>query len=247
MNAVADPARLPACDVLAFGPHPDDVEIACAGTLLRLVRAGRSVALVDLTRGEAGSRGTVSDRDAEAAAAGKALGAVARCNLGLPDTGVRVDDGATDLVVAALRAARPRLVLAPHERDVHPDHTAGAQLVRRATFLAGLAKHRPALGAPHRPRVVLHYPGNQPVEPTLVVDVSDLLDAKAAVVRCYRSQLDRPDDDPTSRAHFVQGLDLLGRADVRQRAYGARIAVVAGEGFWHDGPLPVGALDWLLG
>ena len=100
-------AKLPQCDVLAFGPHPDDVEIGCGGTLLLMKQAGMKVAIVDCTRGEMGSRGTAADRDAEAEAAAAALGLDARANLGLKDTGIRDDDDATDLVVGAIRAARP--------------------------------------------------------------------------------------------------------------------------------------------
>ena len=235
-----DVSSLPTCDVLAFGPHPDDVEIACGGTLLLMKQAGMSVAIVDCTRGEMGSRGTAADRDAEAEAASRALGLDARGNLGLKDTGIRDDDAATDLVVSALRSVRPKVVFAPHEHDVHPDHTNAARLVGRAHFLAGLRAHRPQLGAPHRAQTLLRYPGNQLVEPTVVVDISAVADQKVEVVRCYASQI-----APPSTEHLVQGLDLLERTIVRQRAMGATIAAVAGEGFCHDGPLPVHDVSWL--
>ncbi|MFK7739489.1 MAG: bacillithiol biosynthesis deacetylase BshB1 [Planctomycetota bacterium] len=243
MITANDPSELPACSVLAFGPHPDDIEIACGGTLLQLMASGETVAMVDLTRGEMGSSGTAADRDAEAEAAGKALGAVARCNLRIPDTGVRdEDEAATALVVAAMRACQPKLVFAPHERDVHPDHSAAARLIGRAHFLAGLRNFRPELGARrHRAQLLLRYPTNQLVEPTIVVDISDSAARKAEVVRCYRSQL-----QPKDTSHLVQGLDLLERTQVRERAFGATIAAVAGEGFVHDGPLPVRALEALL-
>lgn len=241
MMTVAEPSKLPACDVLAFGPHPDDIEIACGGTLLLLQQKGSTVALVDCTRGEMGSRGTVVDRDREAEAAANALGVTARCNLRLPDTGIRTDDEATNRVVAAIRAVKPKLIFAPHTRDVHPDHTAAAELIGRAHFLSGLRNYQPSLGAPHRARTLLRYPGNQPVEPTFVVDISDFAAQKADVVRCYASQLDPPDTQ-----HLVQGLDLLKRTIVREQATGAMIAVRAGEGFWHDGPLAVRELEWLL-
>ena len=243
MRSVTDTKLLPRCDVLAFGPHPDDIEIGCGGTLLRLIDAGRSVVMIDLTRGEMGSSGTAADRAAEAEAAGEALGALARCNLGLPDTGVRDDDDdAIAVVVAALRATRPALVFAPHERDVHPDHGAAARLIGSAHFLSGLRNFQPQLGKPHRARVLLRYPTNQLVEPSLVVDISATVDRKADVVRCYRSQLAPPD-----KSHLVQGLDLLERSVVRERALGATIAAAAGEGFVHDGPLPVRDLGSLLG
>ena len=230
------------CDVLAIGPHPDDVEIGTAGTLLLLTAAGHSVSVADLTRGEKGSRGTADERRAEADAAAQALGLRQRVNLGIPDTRVAVDGPHTDLLVALLRRARPRLLFAPFEHDLHPDHTAAAQLVSRAYFLAGLKNHEPQLGAPHRPRLVLRYPGNVPVEPSLVVDISTVAEAKAAAIRCYRSQLAPPD-----RSHLLQGIDVLERAQVRDRFYGARIGVAAAEPFWHDGPLPVRDARSLLG
>lgn len=241
MKAIARAIELPACDILAFGPHPDDIEIACGGTLLLLHSKGHSLALVDCTRGEMGSRGTVADRDQEALAAGEALQATARSNLNLPDTGIRDDDDATNEVVTAIRAVQPKLIFAPHERDVHPDHTAAARLISRAHFLAGLRNYHPNLGKPHRARTILRYPGNQLVEPAIVVDISAFVEAKAKVVRCYRSQLGSADT-----GHLVQGLDLYERTVVRQKAAGAMIAVEAGEGFCHDGPIAGGDLSWMV-
>lgn len=235
-------ATLPLADVMALGPHPDDIEIACAGTLLLLQRAGKRIVLLDFTRGEKGSRGTIAERDAEAALAALRLGVLARANLGLPDTGVYVDDAATDRLVEALRVVRPTLLLAPHANDVHPDHVACAQLTERAFFLAGLRNYQPQLGAPHRPRVLLKYPGNRPIEPTLVVDITTVADAKGDVVRCYRSQL-----NPPQRDHLVLGLDVQERALVRDQFYGSRIGVRAGEPFAHEGPLPVREMSALLG
>lgn len=242
MMTIAEPTKLPACDVLAFGPHPDDIEIACGGTLLLLQQKGSTVALVDCTRGEMGSSGTVDDRDREAHAAATALGVTARCNLGLPDTGIRTDDEASNRVVAAIRAVQPKLIFAPHPRDVHPDHSNAAELIGRAHFLSGLRNYQPSLGKPHRARTLLRYPGNQPIEPTFVVDISAVANQKADIVRCYASQLSPPNTE-----HLVQGRDLLERTIVREHATGVMIAVRAGEGFWHDGPLAVREFGWLFG
>lgn len=236
------PSTLVPCEVLALGPHPDDLEIGVGGTLLLLGGGGHRLALVDCTRGEKGSRGTVADRDAEAAAAAERLGATLRHNLGMPDTGVRVDDASTNALVRVLRTVRPALLLAPHAHDVHPDHTAAAQLIERACFVSGLRNYEPALGAPHRPRLFLRYAGNQHVEPTVCVDITSVRDKKIEVVRCYRSQLNPPD-----RSHLTLGLDVLERADVRDRFHGARIGVAAAEPLWHDGPLPVREMKLLLG
>ena len=125
---------------------------------------------------------------------------------------------------------------------MHPDHTAVAAACERAWFLAGLKNFEPRLGERHRPATMLRYPGNRPVEPTVVVDVSAVVADKAEVLRCYRSQLHPPD-----RSHLVQGLDVLERAEVRDRFHGARIGVRAAEPFWHDGPLALDALALLRG
>ena len=242
MIVVVEPSDLPQCDVLAFGPHPDDIEIACGGTLLLMQKKGFTVALVDCTRGEMGSRGQVEDRDREAIAAANQLGVAARCNLGLPDTGVRTDDEAANRVIAAMRTVKPKLIFAPHQLDVHPDHTATAELITRAHFLSGLRNYQPSLGGPHRAKTLLRYPGNRAVEPTLVVDISDVTKAKAEVVCCYSSQLTTTDTE-----HLVQGRDLLERTIVREQAAGTMIAARAGEGFCHEGPLAVRELGWLVG
>jgi bacillithiol biosynthesis deacetylase BshB1 len=228
-------------DALFFGPHPDDVEIAASGTVLRLGAAGRRISFVDATRGEKGSRGTVQDRDAESAAASRLLGLLERHNLDLPDTQVAVDEPSTRALVEVLRSARPALFFAPVAQDQHPDHTAAAHLAERAMFLAGLANYAPELGAPFRPSLLIRYPGNRPIEPTIVVDISDFQDQKAAVLRCYASQI-----APADRQHLLQRLDVLERSQVRDRFHGARVGVAAAEPFWLDGPLPLHDPDLLF-
>ena len=231
------------CDALFLGPHPDDVEIACSGAILRLLRAGKTSAIVDCTRGEMGSRGTSEQRKQEAAAAAAALGVRDRRNLGLRDTAIVADETSIHLLVAVIRELRPSLLFAPHERDVHPDHVAAAHLASKSWFLAGLARFEPGLGAPHRPRLLIRYPGNVPVDPTFAIDISDLVDQKGEAIRCYRSQL----ADGGTRGHLVQGLDILERAQVRDRFYGARTGCAAAEPFVVDGPLLLRDLASLLG
>jgi bacillithiol biosynthesis deacetylase BshB1 len=236
---VSTPAGI---DVLAVGPHPDDVELACGGTILKLARHGYAVAVLDATRGEKGSRGSAAEREREAVAAATRMGLRERRNLGLPDTGVRASDEATRALVAVLRELRPTLVLAPAVPDVHPDHSGTAELCTRAHFFAGLRNFAPELGAPFRPRLLLRYPGNVPVDPVLCVDISELAADKAELIRCYQSQL-----TGTAQGHFVQGQDLLGRARVRDQFWGMRVGVAAAEAFASDGPLPLSDLRGLLG
>ncbi len=230
-----------AMDVVVLGPHPDDAELGCGGTILKLTAAGRRVAVVDLTRGEMGSLGDPQTRAAECAAASARLGLTERRNLGLPDARLRDDETALRALIEALRALRPSILIAPLERDVHPDHAATGALASRAFFTAGLAALWPELGAAHRPKLFLRYPLHHelPVA-TLCVDTSGQADAKLEALRCYASQL--PGGD---RRHMV-GLDIVERARARDAFYGARAACQAAEPFWLDGPLRVDDLTALL-
>lgn len=178
-------------DVLAIAAHRDDVELTCGGTLLMAAALGRSTAILDLTQGEAGTRGSADLRQREAAAAAKILGVAERANLGLPDAGI-VNTPETRLLLATeIRRLRPRVVIAPPLKGRHPDHIAAAQLVRDASFVAGLAKVLPGT-APHRPHKVIHaVTYRQDFErPTFVVDVSDVFERKMEAIRCYASQFD---------------------------------------------------------
>ena len=229
-----------ACDILAFAPHPDDAEIACGGTLLLLGQQGRKLVVVDATRWEKGTRGDAATRESEAAAATKMLGLLARENLGLADTMVVDDAKSAALLVAAIRRWRPRILLAPHVKDPHPDHVACSQLAARAFFLAGLKNFHPEHGAPHRPAVVLRYPLHEPIEPTLCIDITTVQVKKQQLIACYASQL-----SGASNEHFVKRLAIKERIDVRDRFYGAQIGVTAAEPLWCAGPLAMRDLSVL--
>jgi bacillithiol biosynthesis deacetylase BshB1 len=229
-----------AVDLMVLAAHPDDAEIGCGGTILRCADAGRRVAIVDLTRGETGTRGTPEQRAKEAEAAVALLGVVTRENLGMPDGALTEDEASVAALVEVIRRLRPAILLAPFERDVHPDHVAAAHLARRAFFHAGLVKVRPDLGAPFRPRALLRYPSLESVTPTFCIDVSAVAERKRAVIACYASQIP---GDPAGKAHYVRGLDPIERADVRDRWFGALCGVPAAEPFLTDGPLSLDLLD----
>lgn len=232
------------CDVLTVGAHPDDVELGCGATIARLAAAGRSVGLVDLTAGELGTRGDVGTRRREAEAAAAALGAAWRRCLELPDGHLVADDpDQLASLVAVLRETAPRAVLGPDAGDPHPDHAATAALLGRATFLAGVAKFRPDLGPPARPRLTLAYPGpRQLVTPTLVVDVSAVYARKRAALAAHASQFDPAGGAAT---HLASG-HFLAAIDGRDRAAGNTVGVEHGEAFTAIGPLPAAELVWLL-
>lgn len=183
-------------DVLAVAPHPDDAELGVGGTLAKAAREGRAVGVLDLTRGELGSKGDPETRAREAAAAARVLGLAWRENLGLPDGGLADEPEAARILAMQLRRSRPRVLLAPHPEDRHPDHVDAAALVRRAVHLAGLAR-ADVEGEPHKPERVLWYPGNEPVHPHLLVDVSTTIEVWEAAVLAFASQFEGADVSET--------------------------------------------------
>jgi bacillithiol biosynthesis deacetylase BshB1 len=185
------PTHDPAVDVLAIAAHRDDVELTCGGTLLRAADLGRRTAVVDLTQGEMGTRGSAALRAAEAARAASVLGLAARENLALPDAGITNTPATREALARLIRRFRPQVVIAPSPWARHPDHRVAAELVRDACFVAGLARIAPDVPR-HRPRKVIHAIAyrEDPVKPTFVVDVSDVFERKMEAIRCYGSQFD---------------------------------------------------------
>lgn len=191
---------MPEVDILAFGPHPDDVELGCGGTLIKLADRGCRFAIVDLTRGEMGTRGTVETRAAEAAAASEILGATERVNLGLVDGSVRNDHKSRRKVVEAIRTYRPKLVLAPYHQDRHPDHSHASELIYEAAFVAGLRRYETGQES-YRPPKFVYYMRWYGFEPTFIVDITDQYERKMAAVWAYASQFKPPEraDEPETR------------------------------------------------
>ncbi|HQQ78736.1 MAG TPA: bacillithiol biosynthesis deacetylase BshB1 [Thermoanaerobaculia bacterium] len=223
-------------DVLAFGPHPDDVELGCGGTLAALAGRGRGVGIVDLTRGEMATRGTPETRAAEAAEAARILGARFRVNLDLGDGDLRTDRAAQLRVVEAVRRARPRLVLAPWTEDRHPDHERAGRLVGEAAWYAGLAKLETGL-PPHRPDQVVFYAAYALLSPTFLVDVTATFETKRAALRAYRSQFHDPSAPATGAPEtYVSSKSFWDGVEARARSYGRVANVAFAEGFVSKAP-----------
>src|SRR5579862_3198954 len=176
-------------DILAIAAHRDDVELTCGGTLLRAVGFGRRTAILDLSAGETGTRGTAELRAEEAARAAAVLGVSVRDNLGFPDAGIVNTPETRAQVAMVIRRLAPRVVIAPALRGRHPDHRVTAELVRDACFVAGLAKLGPEL-PPHRPKKVIHCVTYREdwEKPTFVVDITDVFERKLEAIGCYGSQ-----------------------------------------------------------
>jgi bacillithiol biosynthesis deacetylase BshB1 len=178
-----------AVDLLAIAAHRDDVELTCAGTLIKAAKQGYTTAVIDLTQGELGSRGSADLRAAEASRAAEIMGLQARENLGLPDGGIVNDLATRETIARAIRRFKPQIVIAPAREGRHPDHHTTAQLVRDACFVAGLAKLAPDMPK-HRPRKLIHCVSFREDfgKPTFVVDISDEFDQKMQSIRCFDSQ-----------------------------------------------------------
>lgn len=215
-------------DALAVSAHPDDVELTCGGTLARLVASGRTFGIVDLTRGEMGTRGSAEQRDEEARRAAEILGAAFRRTLDCGDGGLRTGRAEELALIEEIRRARPRIVLAPYPDDRHPDHARAGRLVGDAAFYAGLRKIETAHPA-HRPQQVLYFSTMYEQRPDFVVDVSATHEVKMRAIRAFASQF----HDPASTAPqtMLTTESFLAFVEGRARNAGASIGVAFGEGF----------------
>jgi bacillithiol biosynthesis deacetylase BshB1 len=223
-------------DVLAFGAHPDDVELGCGGTMLRLGDAGLRLGVVDLTAGERGSRGTAETRAAEAAKAAAMMRLAARETLGFPDTELQPTLDVRRAVVEAIRRHRPRVVLAPLPQDLHPDHAAAGRAVADAIYPSGMRNYR-AAGEPFRPQRVFRYLMHDEETHAAVVDVTAVWERRIALARCFESQLHRPEADAVGEfATLISRADFLPRIEGRARVWGRRGGFELGEAL-----VPVGS------
>jgi len=219
-------------DLLAIAAHRDDVELTCAGTLLRAADAGHRTGILDLTAGETGTRGSAALRAEEAARAAQILGVSERRNAGLPDAYLQNSDETRRIVVEQIRYFTPRVVILPYPVGRHPDHRITSELGRDACFLAGLARYK-AEGEPHRPHKILYALSyrEDPVKPTFVVDISGQFARKLAAIRCYSSQFDGA---IKAGEIFPTGQDLYSLVETQNAHYGSLIRTRYGEPFYTE-------------
>ncbi|HSO74752.1 MAG TPA: bacillithiol biosynthesis deacetylase BshB1 [Blastocatellia bacterium] len=217
-------------DALAIGAHPDDVEFSCGGTLIKLVSLGYRVGVLDMARGELGTRGNAEIRAKEAQAAAAAMELTVRDNLELPDGHIWLTEESRVKMVRKIRRYRPKVIFTHYWEDPHPDHAHTCQIVREAAHLAGLARYDAETGQERfRPRAVAHFLFPRTVAPTFVVDVSEHAAQKQKAVECYRSQLYDPQSKELETALSSEG--FLRRLEARQRFFGSLIGVDDAEAF----------------
>jgi bacillithiol biosynthesis deacetylase BshB1 len=224
-------------DVLAIAAHRDDVELTCAGTLLKAADAGYRTGILDLTAGETGTRGSAELRAAEAERAAELLGVVERRNAGMPDAHLVNDEASRRVLVEHLRHFAPRVVILPYPVGRHPDHRVASELGRDACFLAGLAKYAGG-GEAHRPHKILYALSyrEDPVKPTFVVDISAHFERKLAAIRCYASQFDGA---KAAGEIFPTGQDLYSLVATQNAHYGSLIRSRYGEPFYTEETMAV--------
>lgn len=230
-------------DILAIGAHPDDAELCVGGTLIKSKSLGYTTGIIDLTQGEMGSRGDSKTRLEEAEAAARVLGLDLRETLNLGDG--RLDEVSATMrcpLTRLIRRLRPRLILAPHWQDRYPDHAAAGRLIERACFDARLAKLD--LGYPiHSPEAILYYPLHEYIEPTLVVDISDVFVKKMDAIKSYTSQFYAPVEDKNPTLGIS---NYIFHIESRSRFYGSLINVDYGEAFWLKPPIRIRDLMTIL-
>lgn len=220
-------------DILAFGAHPDDVELGCAGTLIAAVAAGKKVGIIDLTKGELGTRGNTSVRLKEAQLASQIIGASVRENLGMADGFFENNKQNQFAVMEIIRCYQPDIILCNAPSDRHPDHAKGAQLVEDASFLSGLVKiqttHNGVPQRPWRPTQVFNYIQSKSFTPTFVIDISDVMDKKMEAILAHSSQFFNPNSDEP--ATFISSNSFLEFLKGRAKDFGQQIGVSYAEGF----------------
>mgnify|MGYP001366653697 FL=1 len=228
-------------DILAFGVHPDDIELGCGGTLIKHVNLGYKVGLVDLTRGEMGTRGDISTRAKESEAASNIIGASFRINLKMEDAFIEINKENILKIVTVLRQYKPTLVLCNAIRDRHPDHAIASKLVSKACFTAGLLKVQTKFNEkkqlPHRPNAIYHYIQDRWIDPQIIVDISDHFETKTKAVLAYKSQFYDPNSkEPSTPISSKEFLDTL---TAKAQLMGRTINGKYGEGFTVETPVGV--------
>jgi bacillithiol biosynthesis deacetylase BshB1 len=220
-------------DILAFGVHPDDVELSCAGALLVEQKNGKKTGIIDLTQGELGTRGTAATRKTEAADAAKILGVDVRENLEMADGFLQNDEAHQRKIIAAIRKYKPEIILCNAPEDRHPDHGKSSKLVADAAFLSGLMKIETELNGvlqeAWRPKYVFRYIQDRMLQPDFVIDITDVFEQKIAAIRAYKTQFAGVDTDEPET--YISTPDFLDSVFYRHKWFGKMIGVKYAEGF----------------
>ena len=215
-------------DILAFSPHPDDVELCCGGLIAKMCGKRYQIGIVDLTKGELGTEGTAEIRMQEAAKAAEILGVQIRDNMDFGDCKLSSGFDEARRLADVIRQYRPSVLIAPYGDDQHPDHAASRELADKAIFFAKLMKMQTSHEA-HRVKMVVYYMLHKSFDPSFIVDVTDSYRKKLDAIKAYKSQMG-----------LILGTEgLLKSIELRDQCYGSKVGVKHGEPFFCDGPLKI--------
>lgn len=223
-------------DILVFAAHPDDAELTMGGTIAKLVNNNLKAGIIDLTRGELGTRGNADIRQEEAVKAAGVMGITIRENLQIPDGSVEVTVENVHKVVIALRKYRPKFIFAPYFNDRHPDHVNTSKLVKRSLFTSGLNKfktfEKEAPQHPYRPAKLYYYMQAYTFEPSFIIDISDTFETKMKAVRSYSTQFYNPKSNEPDT--FISSPEFIANVEARAKFYGFQIGKKYGEPFYSE-------------
>jgi len=218
-------------DALFIGSHPDDIELTCGGTVCKLVKSGRKIGILDLTKGELSTRGNLAQRKKETEKATKVLGANFRKNLGLKDGDIQNNFANRLKLIKLIREYKPELVFAPYPSDRHPDHINASNLIRESVFYSGLRKIVTGKLKAFRPNKVFYYRHAYDIPVSFIVDVSDVFEKKMEAIKCYGSQFYNPKykNEPET---YISSKKFLDDIKTRAKFFGFKIGVEYGEPFF---------------
>jgi bacillithiol biosynthesis deacetylase BshB1 len=235
-------------DVLVFAAHPDDAELAMGGTIAKFANDGFSVGIIDLTRGEMGTRGNADTRQNEALEAAKILNTSLRDNLLIPDGDIEISNGNIRKVVMLMRKYKPKIVFAPYFSDRHPDHISASKLVKRAMFVSGLEKintsENEITQSAYRPAKLYYYMQTYTFEPSFIVDISDFFETKMKSVWAYSTQFHNPESNEPET--FISSPEFIHYVDARAKFYGFQIGKKFGEPFYCEEKIELNLSDMLI-
>jgi bacillithiol biosynthesis deacetylase BshB1 len=237
-------------DLLAFGVHPDDIELSCAGTLLIEKNKGKKVGIVDLTRGELGTRGTAETREEEAENSAKILGVDVRENLEMADAFFKNDEENQRKIITVLRKYQPEIILCNAPDDRHPDHGRSAQLVADAAFLSGLRKIETFDGEKKqevwKPAYVFNYIQDIYFTPSFVIDISGVIEQKVKAIKAFKTQFFSGGPDDQEPATYISTPEFLESVINRSKMFGKMIGVKHAEGFISKKMIGIKSFDALI-
>ncbi len=235
-------------DVLVFAAHPDDAELGMGGTIAKLVNRGVKVGVVDLSKGEMGTRGSAETRKKEALNAAKILKLSVRDNLGLKDGSLKLNDRFTTAVVKKIREYQPKIIFAPYKNDRHPDHIGTSRIVKEAFFYSGLAKiitrQDGKQQQPYRPKKIFYYMQNIEFTPSFVIDISDTFKTKMDSVFAYKTQFFNPESKEPET--FISQPNFIKFVEARAKHFGFKIGKDYGEPFYSEELIELNLLDYII-